>query len=30
MMWSRALSEKEIAYLFQSQNGSPAEPLTVK
>jgi RNA polymerase sigma factor (sigma-70 family) len=24
MVWNRALSEKEIAYLYQSQNGSPA------
>jgi RNA polymerase sigma factor (sigma-70 family) len=27
MVWNRALSEKEIAYLFQSQNGSPAGQL---
>ena len=27
MVWNRALSEKEIAYLFQSQNGSSAGPL---
>jgi hypothetical protein len=30
MMWNRALSEKEIANLFQSQNGSPAGQLTAK
>ena len=24
MMWNRALSEQEVAYLFQSQNGPPA------
>jgi RNA polymerase sigma factor (sigma-70 family) len=28
MMWNRALSEKELAYLFQLQNGSPAGQLT--
>ena len=28
MMWNRALSVKEVAYLFQSQNGSPAGQLT--
>jgi hypothetical protein len=28
MMWNRALSEKEVAYLFQLQNGSPAVKLT--
>ena len=28
MMWNRALSEKEIAYLFQLQNGAPAGQLT--
>jgi hypothetical protein len=28
MMWNRALSEKEIAFLFQLQNGSPAVKLT--
>jgi hypothetical protein len=27
-MWNRALSEKEIAYLFQLQNGSPAGQVT--
>jgi len=30
MMWNRALSEKEIAFLFQLQNGSPAGQLTEK
>jgi hypothetical protein len=24
MMWSRALSDKEVAFLFASQNGAPA------
>jgi len=28
MMWNRALSEKEVAYLFQLQNGVPAGQLT--
>jgi RNA polymerase sigma factor (sigma-70 family) len=30
MMWNRALSEKEVAYLFQLQNGAPAAQLTLK
>jgi len=28
MMWNRALSEQEIAFLFQLQNGSPTGQLT--
>ena len=28
MMWNRALSEKEVAYLFQLQNGVPAGQMT--
>ena len=30
MMWNRALSEQEIAFLFQLQNGSPTGQLTAK
>jgi hypothetical protein len=25
MMWERALSPEEVAFLFESQNGSPAK-----